>query len=137
MIVAMVLLAVGIGGAVLAVGSSTRVSGASKDQTVMALLAQRRLTEIETEGVASGNGLVEGSDGGDFGDDYPDFSWEQEITTTDTTDLLQVTVRVIHRTRAQERTFELVTLRLAPPTSTGNTANTTGNTTGTGGTSGG
>lgn len=129
MIVAMLLLGIGVTGAVMAISGTSGSSAVSRDLTVLSLLAQRRLAEAEAEAAYLGQ-WTEGVDEGDFGEDYPDYRWEQEVAATDTTDLLQITVVVHHTEGNSERTFELTTQRLAPPiedTTTG-TEDTTGGT---------
>ncbi len=77
--VAIVVLALGIAGALAAFGSISRTSGLAAEYDQAALLAERHLTEVEATGSTA---VVAGS--GDFGDDYPGYQWEQEIIPSDT-----------------------------------------------------
>jgi hypothetical protein len=43
------------------------------------------------------NRVTEGGDSGDFGDSYPDFSWETESFEADTNGLWQVDIKVLRR----------------------------------------
>lgn len=47
------------------------------------------------------NRLTEGTDSGDFGDIYPDFSWESETYEADTNGLWEVDIRVLRRGNPQ------------------------------------
>lgn len=89
MIVATVILAVGIAGAVATFGAISRASGTAAEYDQAALLAERRLAEIETLDETPTD-----QDSGDFGEDYPGYKWEQEVLSTEYDDLIEVRVTV-------------------------------------------
>jgi len=122
MIVAMVLLAAGITAALGGVSSVIETQRLSEEYTKAALLAQSILTEVEQV-----DGLIEGTDQGDFGEQYPGWRWEREVVEAESEGLLQVTVVVYWTSGRRERSFSLVTYRLAPSTEeTTGTEGTTG-----------
>lgn len=109
MLVAMVLLAIGITGAMAALSGTLQGAGLAEEYTTAGLLAQSRLTELEQV-----DGLIEGTAEGDFGEDYPGWRWEQEVVQAESEGLLQVTVTVIWQSGSTERTYTLTTYRLQP-----------------------
>jgi general secretion pathway protein I len=138
MMVALVILAVGITGTMRAVNASTQASAQSKDTMVAASLAQQVLNE-KTHTDPTTNPLQEGSDSGDFGQDYPGYTWESSVAAdANVTGLLQVNVAVLWQNGFTQRRSELSTYYLSPP-ETDTTTDTTGTTTAgtTGGTTGG
>lgn len=87
---ATVVLAVGIAGGVAAFGAMSRATGLAAQREEAALLAERRLAEIEAEG-----STALAAETGDFGEEYPDYTWEQEVLPTafEGVSELQLTVR--------------------------------------------
>ena len=61
----------------------------SRETTTASLLAASKLAEIEAAGVAS---WVESQ--GDFGEDYPEFTWQVETTSTEVEGLERIAVIV-------------------------------------------
>jgi general secretion pathway protein I len=90
MIVATLLLAIGVVGAMIALSSSVRANYAAERLQTAALLAQRKLTEIELQP----DSLTGGDQQGDFGSQYPEFHWRESVESTDYPDLYRVTVTV-------------------------------------------
>jgi hypothetical protein len=132
----MVILVVGISATMRAVNVSTQASSQAKDTMVAATLAQQVMNE-KTHTDPTTEPLQEGSDSGDFGTDYPGYTWESQVTAdADVVGLLQVNVAVMWKNGISQRRFELATYYLSPPetdttTDTGETtAGTTGGTTG-------
>ena len=74
--IAVAILAASLTALLAAVNGGVIASGSSKDLTTAMLLAERKLTEIELEGYPT-----EGEIEGDFGDDYPRFSYKLHVTT--------------------------------------------------------
>ena len=90
MIVATILLAVGVFGALGAFSAALQATTASNRIHTAALLAQRRLTEIELQPDA----IAGGDQQGDFGEEYPGFRWLESVEPTDYPDLFKITLRV-------------------------------------------
>ncbi len=61
----------------------------SRETTTASLLAASKLAEIEAAGVANW-----GESQGDFGEDYPEFTWQVETTSTEVEGLERITVIV-------------------------------------------
>lgn len=78
MVVATVVLAVGVVGALSVFGVISRASATAAEYDQAALLAERRLAEVEALG---SEGAV--SDSGDFGEEFPGYRWEQEVLETE------------------------------------------------------
>lgn len=86
------------------VGISIELSNQSKFISIAPLLAQERMSEAEASG---SEGLNNAS--GDFGEEYPDISWETVVTNGPDADLKQVEVRVSRGEGKWKSDFELVT----------------------------
>jgi prepilin-type N-terminal cleavage/methylation domain-containing protein len=104
MIVATVLLAVGILGALVAFTSATRASRIADQMQTAGLLGQRKLSDIETQSQFQ-NG---GSQQGNF-DDYPGFRWQSDIAQTSYQYLYKVTVTIQWGEGADMRARDFVT----------------------------
>jgi general secretion pathway protein I len=61
----------------------------SRDSTTASLLAASKLAEIEAAGVANW-----GESQGDFGEDYPDYTWQVETSSTEVEGLERIAVIV-------------------------------------------
>jgi prepilin-type N-terminal cleavage/methylation domain-containing protein len=90
MIVATLLLAIGVVGALVALASSTQSAYTADRVQTAALLGRRKLTEIELQP----DQLTGGDQQGDFGTMYPEFRWRESIEATDFADLFKVTVTI-------------------------------------------
>ena len=64
----------------------------SRETTTASLLASSKLAEVEAAGVAN---WVESQ--GDFGEDYPDYSWQVETSSTEVEGLERIAVIVQRR----------------------------------------
>jgi len=124
MLVTMVLMAIGLTGAMSAVSENLRAARAASEYNTAALLAQSRLAELE---YVDGALTTQGTDEGDFGEQYPGWRWEQDVEPAESDGLLQVTVTVYWGPENHEKSYTLVTYRLQPPeTDTTGGTNTTG-----------
>ncbi|HZP82265.1 MAG TPA: prepilin-type N-terminal cleavage/methylation domain-containing protein [Chthonomonadaceae bacterium] len=137
MIVATLLLAIGVAGALAAFSTATRASAMAEQINTAALLAQQRLTEIELQS----DTLSGGAQQGDFGADYPGYRWQQNVEPTDYENLFKVTLTVQWGpgNAPQERVFTTFLRKETEQTSgtTGGTGTTgTGAAAGTGGNGG-
>lgn len=79
-LVATVILAIGLLAALTAFSMAARASGASRNDTVVPLLAEEKLAEVQ---MTPRDELVAGEWSGDFGDQYPGYSWEVRISQQD------------------------------------------------------
>jgi len=61
------------------------------------------------------NKLYEGTESGDFGNLYPDYSWETEITQAETNSLFQVNILV--RRRGVQRPTDVMSILVYAPDS--------------------
>jgi Tfp pilus assembly protein PilV len=86
-LVATVVLALGLLAALTAFSMASRVSGISRNDTALAFLAQEKLADIQ---LLAAQGLATGTSEGDFGADYPGYSWELIVSEPDDLDLVKV-----------------------------------------------
>jgi prepilin-type N-terminal cleavage/methylation domain-containing protein len=90
MIVATLLLAIGVVGAIAAVSSGIQASYQADRLQTAALLAERKLAQIELES----SNLTGGDQDGDFGKLYSEFHWHESVEATNYPDLFQVTLTI-------------------------------------------
>lgn len=91
MVVAAMLLAISIAAAAMAIARSTQATTIAEETHMAALLAQRRLSQIELDQ----NALSAREEDGDFGADYPGCRYHENIEATDFPYLFRVTVTVL------------------------------------------
>jgi hypothetical protein len=103
MIVATMLLALAVVGALVAFNSATLSAAHSERLHTVSLLAQRRLTELELQS----DSLSGGEQQGDFEPEYPEYQWQQVIEPTEYQNLYRValTIRWGTPTAPRERVF--------------------------------
>jgi type II secretion system protein I len=104
MIVATLLLAIGVSAALAAISSGIQASYKADRLQTAALLAERKLAQIELES----NNLTGGDQQGDFGKLYAEFKWHESVETTNYPDLFQVTVTIqwdLNKPKPQERQY--------------------------------
>jgi len=90
MVVATILLAVGGVAAMMAISASIRTVGDAESYSRAAMLAEMRLAELE----AQPETVSSGEQQGDFGEEYPGYTWTQTVEPTDLSDVVRVTVTV-------------------------------------------
>ncbi len=90
MVVAAILLFVGGVAAMMCISSSLRITGVAEAHAKSAILAERRLAELETQPDL----VTAGDQQGDFGDEYPGFQWTQTVEPTDIADVSRVTLTI-------------------------------------------
>lgn len=114
MIVAAALLVIGVAATLKAIGMATRTTGIASEYTTASLLAQQRISEIE----AQPDQISGGSQTGDFGEEYPQFSWEMATETTDFSNLIKMTITVSWTSAGAlgKRSAQFVTYETIPPT---------------------
>jgi prepilin-type N-terminal cleavage/methylation domain-containing protein len=113
MIVAIILLAVGVVSTMICIAAATRSTGVANEYTSAALLAQQRFAELE----ASPDQLVAGEQQGEFGQDHPGFTWDQNIEIGAITQVLKVTMTIRWRAGGTVRSAQFVSYELVPQTS--------------------
>ena len=91
-LVATAVLAVGLLGALTAFSMAARVTGVSRHDTMVALLAQEKLADISLQ--AREQTLDPGETEGDFGEDYPGYSWRLMVGQSDDNNLKQVELAI-------------------------------------------
>ena len=114
MVVAIVLLALGVVGALACISSATRSTSISSEYTTAALLAQQKLAEVE----AQPDQIQGGEQSGDFGEEYSNFSWRQNIESSNIASLMRVTLSIEWKSGASQRQAQFVTYVLIPPEET-------------------
>jgi general secretion pathway protein I len=85
---------------------SISMAGSARFETTAALLAQSKMAEIEA---ANPENVV--SDSGDFGDDFPDYSWKVDVTETEIELLKKIEVKVVNERMTSNNSFRLVLYR--------------------------
>ena len=105
MIVATLILALAITGALSAISNSTRAVEVGERLQTAALLAQNKLTELELETT----NMMSGEQQGDFGEEYPTYRWRTQTDTTEFEKLFKVTLIVSWGENNQGSEREFVT----------------------------
>lgn len=95
-LVATIILALGLLGALTTFSMASRATAASSRDTVICALAQERLAEVRA--LARVGRLPTGTSNGDFGERYPGYSWRVVVSEPD-----ELHVRRVELTIYQER----------------------------------
>lgn len=82
---------------------SISMSAESRFKTSAALLAQSKMQEIETS-----NSLNNRTENGDFGANYPLYSWRLEITDTNMQQLKKIIVTVLNKAYVNDSNYSLI-----------------------------
>jgi hypothetical protein len=86
---------------------SISMAGRARFESTASFLAQSKMAEIEA---ANPESVV--SDSGDFGDDFPDYSWRVYVTETEIEVLRKIEVKVVNERMTSNNSFRLVLYRL-------------------------
>jgi general secretion pathway protein I len=86
---------------------SISMAGRARFESTASLLAQSKMAEIEA---ADPENVV--SDSGDFGDDFPGYSWQVDVTETEIKLLKKIKVKVVNEIMTSNNSFRLVLYRL-------------------------
>lgn len=86
-LVATVILALGLLGALTAFSMASRATGASTNDTVITFLAHEKLAEIQ---LLRADALASQDTFGDFGPEHPQYEWEMSIGKPDDRNLVRV-----------------------------------------------
>jgi general secretion pathway protein I len=108
--IAMAILAVALVVVFQSQSQSISMASESRFLTTASLLAQSKMTEMEA--AVPGN-LVSGS--GDFGDDYPGYSWRSTVEGTHMDTIKKIDVTVRNERMASNNTYTLVLYRYVSP----------------------
>ena len=100
-LVATVVLAIGLVGALTAFSMAARVTGACTNDTTVSFLAQQKLAEIQARGSEQAGGQVQdlspltpGITTGNFAPAYPNYRWRMVVYRPDTIHLVQVDLTI-------------------------------------------
>lgn len=110
-LVAFSLLAVGVVAVLEAIGTGMRAARKAELRTQMTMLAREKLEEIRKEPQ-----INEARQNGDFGQQFPGFSWEAQISKTEFTGLDLVAVKVILDEAGQREEYLASCLKAETPT---------------------
>lgn len=108
--IAMAILAIAL--VVVFQSQSQSISMASESRfiTTASLLAQSKMAEMEA--VAPGN---LGSESGDFGDDYPGYSWRATVDSTQMDTIKKIDVAVTNERMSSNNTYTIILYRFVSP----------------------
>jgi general secretion pathway protein I len=102
-LIAMAILAIALVGVFQLQSQSISMSSDSRFMTTAALLAQSKMVEAETSTT-----LTNRTEDGDFGADYPQYSWHLEITDTQLSQFKKIEVTVSNKVLLRGGTYILV-----------------------------
>jgi general secretion pathway protein I len=75
----------------------------SRFKTSAALLAQSKMADVETAAILSNH-----TEAGDFGPDYPQYSWRLEISATELSQFKKIDVTVVNKTFVNGGSYKLI-----------------------------
>lgn len=101
--IAMAILAIALVSVFQLLSQSISMSSDSRFMTTAALLAQSKMVELETD-----SSLSNKSDSGDFGTDYPQYSWHLEISDTQIPQFKKIEITVTNKLFINRGTYKLV-----------------------------
>ena len=104
----LVLLAIVLPVAMQGISLATQVSGVARERTESTSLAEAKMVELTATGDWQGSDLS-----GDFGEDWPQYKWEAEVTDWEEPSLRLLTVKVDWVRRGRQRSTELSTVLYA------------------------
>jgi len=102
-LIAMAILAIALVGVFQLQSQSISMATDSRFMTTAALLAQSKMVEIESGAVSSSR-----AQDGDFGDDYPQYSWRLEVTDTQLPQFKKIEVTVRNKAFLRGGIYKLV-----------------------------
>ncbi len=106
-LIATVIIAIGLLGALTAFSMASRVTAASAHDTLVSALAQQRLAEIRA--LAKTDELPSGTTTGDFGKDYPGYSWRMVVGDPDELHIRRVDVTIYAPQAGKQRATRFTT----------------------------
>jgi general secretion pathway protein I len=108
--IAMAILAIALVSVYQLQSQSISMSTDSRFMTTAALLAQSKMVEIETAPSLSNK-----SDSGDFGLDYPQYTWHVEITDTQIPQFKKIEIIVANKLFIRRGTYKLLLYKNTGP----------------------
>ena len=105
---AMAILAISLVAVFQSQSQSISMATDSRFMTTAALLAQSKMAEVE-----AGTALDIGKQDGDFGIDYPDYSWNLQISDTQLAKFKKIEVTVRNKLLPKRGTYQLVLYKAA------------------------
>jgi general secretion pathway protein I len=106
--IAMAILAIALVAVFQLQSQSISMSTDSRFMTTAALLAQSKMVEAE-----AGSNLVNHSEDGDFGPDYPQYTWRLEVGDTKLPQFKKIEVTVTNKLFISGGTYKLVLYKTA------------------------
>lgn len=103
---AMAILAIALVAVFQSQSQSISMAGQARFATTASLLAQSKMAEVETMDPGEIN-----ADSGDFGDDFPDYSWKVDVTETQVENVKKIEVTVINERMKLNNSYRLVLYR--------------------------
>jgi general secretion pathway protein I len=85
---------------------SVSMTSRARFETTASLLAQSKMAEMEA---AKPEDVI--SESGDFDDDFPDYSWQVDVTETELKSLKRIEVKVVNEMMTSNNSFRLVLYR--------------------------
>ena len=107
-LLAMALLAIGLVAVFQSQSQSISISTDSRFMTTAALLAQSKMVEAE-----AGSTSVNHKEDGDFGPDYPQYTWHLEVGDTQLPQFKKIDVTVTNKLFISRGTYNLVLYKTA------------------------
>ena len=104
--IAMAILAIALVAVFQSQSQSISMVGQARFATTASLLAQSKMAEVETMDPGEIN-----ADSGDFGDDFPDYSWKVDLTETQVENVKKIEVTVINERLRTNNSYSLVLYR--------------------------
>jgi general secretion pathway protein I len=101
--IAMAILAIALVAVFQSQSQSISMEGNSRFLTTASLLAQSRMAEVEAMGL---DNIITNS--GDFGDQFPDYTWNLEVKDTENEYMKKIEVTVTNQKLVMNNTYILV-----------------------------
>lgn len=108
--IAMAILAIALVVVFQSQSQSISMASESRFLTTASLLAQSKMAEME----AANPGEL-GSGSGDFGDDYPGYSWRATVEGTQMDTIKKIDITVTNERMASNNTYTLILYRFVSP----------------------
>jgi general secretion pathway protein I len=105
-LVATVVLAVGLLAILTAFSMATRATGASTNDTLIPMLAEQKLAEVRA--MPRDDLLAETSEG-DFGEEYPGYTWDLEVSPPDDLHVIRVELTIHAAEMGRKRDVKFAT----------------------------
>jgi len=104
--IAMAILAIALVAVFQSQSQSISMAGQARFATTASLLAQSKMAEVETMDPGEIN-----ADSGDFGDDFPDYSWKVDVTETQVENVKKIEVTVTNERMTLNNSYRLALYR--------------------------